>query len=199
MSGDRVRVSVLVGAPPAEAFSIFTEEIDRWWKHGMAYRLGKDRSVLHLEPKVGGALYEAFETKSGASKTKRTGTVLVWEPPARLVFEWRAVNFRDDERTEVEVLFEDSPSGCLVTLTHSGWTAIRPDHPARHGNGVSVFLREMSLWWGTLAGSFREHVLTRRVAATAGDRSDEEEADDERDAHRCRADEAAPRRATRAP
>lgn len=166
MSGDRVLVSVLVAAEPTAAFSIFTEEIDAWWRTGMAYRLGKDRSVLHLEPKVGGALYEAFETRNGP-KTKRTGTVLVWEPPERLVLEWRAVNFRPEERTEVEVRFEPSPSGTLVTVVHSGWAAIRPDHPARHGKAVPLFLRELSSWWGGLMSTYREVVLTRRSTPTA--------------------------------
>ncbi len=160
MRGDRVAVTVLVRAEPALAFSIFTDEIDRWWRTGMAYRLGKDRSVVHLEPRVGGALYEAFETKSGA-KTKRTGTVLVWEPPTRLVLEWRAVNFRPDERTKVDVRFEPSPSGTLVTLTHSGWAAIRPDHPARHGKPVPLFLRELSSWWGNLMSTYSERALSR--------------------------------------
>lgn len=158
--GDRVKVSVLVAAPPPLAFSVFTEEIDQWWRHGLKYRIGKNRSVLHLEPKVGGALYETFHAPSG-EKTKRTGTVLVWEPPSRLVLEWRAVNFREDERTEVEVTFEPSPSGTLVTVTHSGWSQIRPDHPARHGEDVPVFVRNMAMWWSGLAESFREHVLTR--------------------------------------
>ena len=31
---------------------------------------------------------------------------------------------------------------------HRGWAAIRPDHPARHGQDVPAFLRMMGLWWG---------------------------------------------------
>src|SRR4029453_10334200 len=39
------------------------------------------------------------------------GRVRVWEPPARLVFEWRAVNFAPEEKTEVEVTFEARTGG----------------------------------------------------------------------------------------
>lgn len=159
--GDSVTVMVVVETDPATAFTVFTEEIDRWWRRGMAYRLGRGRSVLHLEPHVGGALYESFDTNSGKPLTKRTGTVLVWEPASRLVIEWRAVNFAEHERTEVEVRFEPSRSGTRVTVTHRGWSKIRADHPARHGQAVSVFLSEMGRWWGSLATSLREHVLER--------------------------------------
>jgi uncharacterized protein YndB with AHSA1/START domain len=86
-----------------------------------------------------------------------TGRVTACDPPRRLVIEWRNVNFSPDEKTEVEVLFEASPSGTLVTVTHSGWSAIRPDHPARHGLEVEEFVRMIGLWWGDLLTSLREH------------------------------------------
>lgn len=158
--GDRVSVSVLVAAEPAVAFEVFTAEIDQWWRRGLKYRVGRDRSVLHVEPRVGGALFETFHTSRG-ERTQRSGTVLAWEPPSRLVLEWRAANFRDDERTEVEVRFDPSPSGTLVTVTHTGWSAIPSDHPARHGEDVPTFVRQLALWWGGLAESLRQHVAER--------------------------------------
>jgi uncharacterized protein YndB with AHSA1/START domain len=155
--GDEARVTVLVKVEPAVAFRVFTEEIDQWWRRGLAYRVsGKGRGILHLESRVGGRLYEAVETRSG-TRIIETGSVLAWEPPTRLVFEWRAVNFAPDEKTEVEVVFAPSPSGTLVTVTHSGWAAIRPDHPARHGHGVPAFVRMMGMWWADLMTSLREH------------------------------------------
>ncbi len=159
--GDSVTVMVVVEADVSTAFTVFTEEIDRWWRRGLAYRLGRGRSVLHLEPHVGGALYESFDTSGGKPLTRRTGTVLAWEPPSRLLIEWRAVNFAPEERTEVEVRFEPTRSGTRVTVTHRGWSKIRADHPARHGHAVSVFLSEMGRWWGSLATSLREHVIER--------------------------------------
>ena len=130
--GDQAKASVLVKVPPDEAFRVFTEEIDAWWRSGMRYRIGKRRSVVHLEPKLGGRLFEAFETANGDPKIKETGRVTCFEPPRRLVLTWRAVKFAPDEETEVEVLFEPRPSGTLDTVCHRGWSKIRPDHPARH-------------------------------------------------------------------
>jgi uncharacterized protein YndB with AHSA1/START domain len=154
---DRAVVSVLVAVEPAIAFRVFTEEIDRWWRRGLRYRVaGKRRGIIRLEPGVGGRLFESFETKKG-DRVIETGRVTVWEPPARLVFEWRAVNFAPSERTEVEVVFQATPSGTLVTVEHRGWIAIRPDHPARHGHDVPGFLRMMGFWWGDLLSSLREH------------------------------------------
>jgi uncharacterized protein YndB with AHSA1/START domain len=154
--GDHATVSVSVAVDPEEAFRIFTEEIDQWWRGGLRYRIGKNRSVIHLEPKVGGRLFESFEG-AGGPRILETGRVTVWEPPSRLVLEWRAANFAASEKTEVLVLFVGTPSGTLVTVKHRGWADIRPDHPARHGLDVRAFLRMMGLWWGDLMTALREH------------------------------------------
>ncbi len=155
--GDQARASVLVRAAPAEAFRVFTDEINLWWRTGMRYRVaGKNRSVLHLEPRVGGRLFESIEAAAGA-RVVQTGTVTTWDPPRRLVFDWRNVTFAPTEKTEVEVTFEPRPGGTLVTVTHRGWAAIRPDHPARHGQEVPAFIRTLGLFWGDLLTTYREH------------------------------------------
>ena len=155
--GDQARVSVLVAAPPAAAFRIFTEEIDEWWQRGFKYRIaGKRRGIIHLEAGVGGRLFESFESGSD-TRVVETGRVTVWEPPARLVFEWRAANFAPSETTEVEVLFEPTASGTVVTVTHRGWSRIRADHPARHGLEVAAFIRMTGMWWADLMSALREY------------------------------------------
>jgi uncharacterized protein YndB with AHSA1/START domain len=158
--GDEAAVSVSVAVEPSLAFEIFTEEIDQWWRHGRKYRIGKPGGVIHLEPGVGGRLFESYDRASG-TKIVETGRVTVWDPPARLVIEWRAVNFAPDERTEVEVLFEPNGGSTLVTVRHRGWAQIRPDHPARHGQPVPQFIRSMGMWWADLMTSLREHAATR--------------------------------------
>jgi len=128
--GDHVTVSVLVAVEPAIAFEVFTKETDLWWKRGLRYRVaGKRPGTLQFEEGVGGRLFETFETGSNV-KVFENGRVTAWEPPSRLMFEWRNANFAPGERTEVEVLFEPSASGTLVTIQHRGWAAVRPDHPA---------------------------------------------------------------------
>jgi uncharacterized protein YndB with AHSA1/START domain len=158
-AGDQARVSVSVAVPPDEAFRIFTEEIDLWWRRGLQYRVARGTDgILCLEPRVGGRLFESFETPGGA-RVIETGRVTAWDPPRRLAFDWRAVNFAPDEKTEVEVAFEGTPEGTLVTLTHRGWSRIRADHPVRHGRDSVAFVRAMGLWWGDLMTSLREHVV----------------------------------------
>ncbi|MFN0073569.1 MAG: SRPBCC domain-containing protein [Chloroflexota bacterium] len=157
--GDRVTVSVQVAADPEAAFRVFTDEIDQWWRRGLRFRVaGMRPGIVHIEPTVGGRLYESFETPSG-ERIVETGRVIAWEPPRRLAFQWRAVNFAPDEFTSVEVTFEPCGAGTLVTVRHSGWSSIRPDHPARHGLDVAPFIRMMGLWWGDLMTSLREHML----------------------------------------
>lgn len=160
-AGDQARVSVSVAVAPADAFRIFTEEIDQWWRRGSKYRVsGKGRGILHLEAGVGGRLFEEIAS-AGGPRVIETGRVTAWEPPARLVLEWRGVNFAPSETTEVEVTFDPAPSGTLVTVTHRGWSRIRPDHPARHGADVPAFVRSLGMWWGELMASLREHAGER--------------------------------------
>lgn len=154
MSQDQARVTVLVEVPQEDAFRVFTEQIDQWWRRGRRYRQGRTLSLMYLEPFVGGRLFERIET-DGGEVVAETGRVLVWSPPSKLVLEWRATNFQRDERTEVEVEFEPVPAGTQVTLTHRGWSRIRSDHPVRHGQAPQPFLRTMGMWWGALLTSYR--------------------------------------------
>ncbi len=160
--GDCATVTVLVDVSREDAFDVFTREIDLWWKQGPRYRIaGRGRGVLCFEPGVGGRLFETFELPSGP-RTIEVGRITGWEPPERLSFEWRGVNFKPDEKTFVEVAFEPSRSGTLVTVHHRGWSALREDHPVRHGLVGSAFSRMIALWWGELMTSLREHIAERR-------------------------------------
>jgi len=160
-AGDVASVSVFVAAPPAVAFQVFTEEMDLWWGQGPAYRIaGKRRGKLILESGVGGRLFETFTGETG-SHTVVVGNVLVWDPPGSLELEWRSVTFVTGEKTRVAVRFEEKRDGTLVTVRHGGWSAIRPDHPVRHGEDTAAFLRRLGLWWGKLMTSLREHVAAR--------------------------------------
>lgn len=150
--GDEARATVSVALPPAEAFRVFTQEVDRWWRRGRRFRNAPgERGIVCIEAGVGGRLFESFDT-AGGERVVEIGRVLAWQPPQRLLMSWRAVNFADGETTEVEVLFRERRSvdgpGTEVTVIHRGWAAIRADHPVRHGHNVPAFIRTMGLWWG---------------------------------------------------
>lgn len=155
--GNRATVSVAVAVTPAMAFDVFTQETDLWWRRGPRFRFGRTPGVLSFEPSLGGRLFESFPSESGAHVIE-VGRVTVWEPPSRLVFTWRNVNFADDESTEVEVRFAPTETGTLVTVQHTGWGALRADHPARHGLQGAAFSRMIAMWWGDLMTGMREFV-----------------------------------------
>ncbi|MEJ7604293.1 MAG: SRPBCC domain-containing protein, partial [Kofleriaceae bacterium] len=109
--GDQVRVTTYVKVAVGDAFAVFSEEIDRWWRRGPAYRIaGRSPGTLHLEPRLGGKIFEQHE-----HARYEVGTITAWEPPARLMFEWRSITFMPDETTTVELWFEASGEGTRVT------------------------------------------------------------------------------------
>lgn len=152
--GDQVRVTTYVAVTPADAFDVFTREIDRWWRRGPAYRVaGREPGTLHLEPQLGGRI---FEQHDGAA-IHEVGAVTAWEPPRHLAFTWRSVTFVPGETTLVEITFEPSGDGTRVVLEHRGWAQIRDDHPVRHGKPAPAFIADLGMWWGALLTSFRAH------------------------------------------
>jgi uncharacterized protein YndB with AHSA1/START domain len=160
-SGDQATVTVFVAVAPPDAFEVFTQETDLWWRRGFKYRLaGRQPGTIYFEPHVGGRLLESFETESG-TRVYETGRITVWEPPRRLMVTWRGSNFRSGESTELEVLFEPSGEGTRVTVQHRGWAALRPDHPARHGLEGAAFNRMIGMWWGDQLVSMREYIETK--------------------------------------
>ncbi len=126
-----VRTSVTVKASAARAFRVFTEEIDSWWPR--SHHIGKapmKRNVL--ETRAGGRCYS--EQTDGTECD--WGTVLVWEPPRRLVIAWQvtpAWGYEPDleKSSEVEIRFTpESEGNTRVDVEH------RYFH--RHGAGAAV-------------------------------------------------------------
>lgn len=168
-AGDSATATVFVKVPPEAAFEVFTAEVDLWWKQGPRFRVGgRQPGQLNFEPRVGGRLLETVQAPSGP-RTFEMGRVTAWSPPRLLEFEWRAVNFKPGEKTFVSVKFEPSRGGTLVSVRHSGWSALREGHPARHGLAGADFSRMIGMWWGDLLTALREHAAAR--AALAGGQS----------------------------
>ncbi|MBU6437702.1 MAG: SRPBCC domain-containing protein [Betaproteobacteria bacterium] len=156
---DQVKVTVSVAVPPQAAFEVFTQEIDLWWKRGPRFRtLQGERSMVCIEQRLGGRVFEAFKS-GGFESVFEIGRITVWQPPKQLVFTWRNSVFADGEETEVDVRFEPAQRGTLVTVVHRGWNDIRTDHPARHGRPNADFLRALGLWWGDQLIALRRQAL----------------------------------------
>ncbi len=142
-----IRKSLFVRAPQAVAWRVFTQKMGTWWPLG-AYKIGKAAAVdAVVEPRVGGRWYERGDDGS----TCDWGSVLVWEPPARLVLSWDiTAEWRYDPalKTEVEVRFVVEGDGTRVDLEHR-----RLDRfGARRDEMRRIFDREGD--WGRLLAKF---------------------------------------------
>lgn len=78
-----VEVSMVVEAPIAEAFDVFTRDIGSWWPADH-HILQAELAEMVFEPKVGGQIVDR-----GTDGTEcRWAHVLVYDPPNRLVISW---------------------------------------------------------------------------------------------------------------
>jgi uncharacterized protein YndB with AHSA1/START domain len=113
-----VRREITVNATPERAFAVFTDGFDTWWPR--SHSIGEaELAKVVIEPRTGGRWYEQGVDGSVCD----WGEVLAYEPPRRLVVEWRIGgdwNFEKDPDTcsEIEVLFTAEGDATRVTLEH---------------------------------------------------------------------------------
>jgi uncharacterized protein YndB with AHSA1/START domain len=138
----RVYVALRVKAPPERAFAAFVEEIGDWWRPSPLFQTTPRPGRLSFEPGQGGRL---IETREGG-KVFEIGKIIVWEPPAKLVFSWRQANFPADLHTEVEVGFEALGAETRVSVEHRGFDHV-PAGAARHGFPDQVLLMRLADYW----------------------------------------------------
>jgi uncharacterized protein YndB with AHSA1/START domain len=150
----RVRVSTIIAVDPQEAFRIFTEEVDLWWKRSPRFRVSSDpKGTLRFEPGEGGRLLEVGADLEGGQY--EFGRILVWKPAERLSFEFRAKANARGEESEVDVAFEKVAEGTRVTVVQTGWESLPANHPARHGLEGDAFFDMLAIFWGDLLNSAR--------------------------------------------
>jgi len=144
--------SVEVKASPERAFALFTVDFGKWRPAMMT--IGATPAVaIEIEPKEGGAMFE----RAADGAVTLWGKVLVWAPPARLVFTWQISSrwtYDPDLVTEVEVTFDPIGDGrTKVTLVHSKLEAFGAD-ATEHSEGLR------NGWPGILA-AFGDYVGER--------------------------------------
>lgn len=117
-----LRLSLEVERPPAHAFRVWTDGIDRWWPLDHTVTAEPGLRVV-LEGRVGGRIFE--RTPDGQEFD--WGEVTVWEPPHRLAYLWHLRRDRADA-TEVDIRFVASgPSATRVEIEHRGWERLGAD------------------------------------------------------------------------
>jgi uncharacterized protein YndB with AHSA1/START domain len=150
-----VRRTVVVNAPQAHAFAVFTEHLAEWWPL-TSYHIGRQPAATAiLEPHAGGRWFERAEDGSECD----WGRVLTWEPPHRLVLSWD-INadwtYQPGLGSEVEVRFiAEGPQSTRVELEHR--------HLERFAERAAEMrtIFESDGGWNTLLGLFVERASKR--------------------------------------
>jgi uncharacterized protein YndB with AHSA1/START domain len=128
-----VRAQVVVDAPIAQAFSVFTEGIGSWFPKEYNL-LPVDIAERVFEPRVGGHVYDRGTDGSECHWAR----VLAYEPPSRVVISWDInpqwqIETDPEKTSEVEVRFiSEAPKRTRVELEHrnldrhgDGWEQVR--------------------------------------------------------------------------
>jgi hypothetical protein len=95
-----VRKSVIVAAPLAVAFDVFTAQIEAWWPMASHHIGQADCAAVVIEPRAGGRWFER-----GVDGTECDwGRVLRWDAPNRVTLMWQlSAQFKFDRSIETEV------------------------------------------------------------------------------------------------
>ena len=123
---EAVRKTITVDCVVEEAFRIFTTDAISWWPLGSHSIHGDDVKEIVFEEREGGDIYEL--TADG--RRGHWASVLVWEPPNRLVLAWNILE-RETIPTEVEVRFTPDGDTTRVDLEHRGWEDVTDDREAK--------------------------------------------------------------------
>jgi len=144
-------VALRVKASRERAFDVFTREIGLWWRPNDLFRFTPGPpGRMAFEPWLDGRLTET----DPQGRAFEIGRVTQWAPGEKLAFTWRQASFAPDQFTEVEVRFEPVGDETRVTVEHSGWDRVPPDHVPRHGFPERAFLTRHAEWWRDLLASF---------------------------------------------
>lgn len=113
---DPVSKSIVVDAPVALAFEVFTDRLTEWWPLDTHSIGAENTRSAHMEGRVGGRIYEVQHDGTEAD----WGVVSAWDPPGHLAMEWK-VNPDAPAPTVIDVRFRKDGEKTRVDLVHSHW------------------------------------------------------------------------------
>jgi uncharacterized protein YndB with AHSA1/START domain len=114
-----------------------------WWPASHTVTGDRDLAIV-FEPRIDGRIFE----RSATGDEHDWGRVKVWDPPARLVYEWHLRVDRADA-TEVEIRFSElGRERARVDIEHRGWERLGAQGPARREGNFAG--------WGSLLPRFAE-------------------------------------------
>jgi Activator of Hsp90 ATPase homolog 1-like protein len=130
-----VEHQVIVRLDPDRAFTLFTQDLRRWWPFP-GHSVGGEATLdVVFEPRVGGAVTEVIGpagTGAGAGAAVRAGSgthervpwgvLTAWDPPRGFAMRWHP-GLDADQATFLRVSFHAVGEGTAVSVHHSGWEA----------------------------------------------------------------------------
>jgi len=123
--------SLVVARSAEDAFRLYTQDFGKWWPTA-THSLGREKVAgVFVETRAGGRIFERWQDGT----EKLWGTILVWEPPRRLMHTWH-VSTDPERASEVEVQFEAlSATRTRVTLEHRHWERMAGEQAKDMRNG----------------------------------------------------------------
>jgi len=119
-----LRIALDLECDTTHAFETWAQRFGQWWPRGHTMS-GEDTATVHLEPRLGGRIFE----RTGDGREIEWGEITVWEPPVRLAYRWHIRRERVDA-TDVELTFVDrGHDRSRLEIVHCGWERLA-DGPA---------------------------------------------------------------------
>lgn len=147
-----VSKTVRVEAPITVAFNVFVSQ--DWWPVGTHHLAKVPGHTVVLEPFVGGRWYE----RAADGTETDWGTVLVWQPPYRLLLTWQVspdwtYETDPDRASEIELTFQpENPAITRVDLKHR--------HLERYGPDAEKMRKILDGRGGEPLNAYANHVAT---------------------------------------
>lgn len=112
---DPINKSLTVPLTPADAFALFTSDIDSWWPKDKFSVTGGDSTVTFPAHK------DEDIVETGADGSSNVwGTIIAHDPGKYLAFSWHPGR-GPEEATTVTVTFTQTEAGTKCDLTHGGF------------------------------------------------------------------------------
>lgn len=141
-----LEVDLVVSAPPAHAFELWTARTALWWP--ASHTISGNPGRIVFEPTTGGRIYE-----QGPDGTEHPwGEIVAFEPPRRLSYWWHLF-FDRAEATLVEVTFDPVPDGTRVRLVQSGWDTLGDQGRPRRDRTATAWSHITQLFHQAAAGT----------------------------------------------
>ncbi|PJI92399.1 uncharacterized protein YndB with AHSA1/START domain [Yoonia maricola] len=143
---DPIEKTLTVPLSPADAFALFTTDIDTWWPKATHSVTGAKAKITFPDHKDGDIIEE------GADGTRAIwGKLIAYEPDTYLAFTWHPGR-TEKEATVVTLTFTKTSKGTRCDLTHGGFDIL--------GDTADAVSTSYLHGWDMVLGCYASAVMT---------------------------------------